>query len=153
MTTYTDDYLDLLEGIRDAYEQPALDVLKRVADACRERGMEVRGEPFPMHDDDYRWVLVVWRDRTARERGDDELIDITLELVEERSYDDEAGYGVNFGVSVVEYGGRVLGDLQPFNFTPDVWVDARDPKAVLERFDIIRDADPFGVPDLIARAS
>jgi hypothetical protein len=154
MTTATDDYADLLEGLRDAYEQPALDVLKRVSDACLDRGMVVRGDPFPMHDDDYRWVLVVWRDQAARDRaGDDELIDITLEVAEERSYDNQGDYGVNFGLTIVEYGGRVLGGLAPFNYTDQCWVDARDPVAVLERFDMIRHTDPYGVPEQILRES
>lgn len=139
-------YEDLMEGLREAYEAPAMAYMTRVRDVIRGAGMYA-ADPFDMHDDDYRWVVMAWR---GPERGpDDDGIDLTLEVAEERSYDDEEGFGVSFGLTIVEYGGRVLSQCQPHNFTPEVWVDAQDPAAVLARWRELESADLSALPDLI----
>jgi hypothetical protein len=132
MTTAADtSYEDLMEGLAAAYHDRAIALLVRVRDAARALGMYAT-DPFDMHDDDYRWTLGVWR---TPYRGDDaEGVDVTLEIAEERAYDDEDGHGVNFGLMAVEYGGLIICGFQPHNFTPSVWVDALDPEATLERW-------------------
>lgn len=57
--------------------------------------------------------------------------------------------GVNFGLDIVEYGGIILGGLAPFNYSPEVWVDSRNPDAVLARWHVFEDADISDIPDLI----
>lgn len=93
------------------------------------------GEPFDMSDDVYRWSLMV---------GDpgniDGHIDVTIEIAEAQAYGDDPADGINFGLTVARYGGEVLADVQPYNFTPQCWVAASDTEAVRERWELFADA-------------
>jgi hypothetical protein len=140
------EYSAVIEAVKDAYQERALALLRRVADACRDEGL-IADEPFDMSADSFEWCLYVWR--TPLKRNDKDLVDVMLEIPEEREYDGGGGFGLNFGLSITEYGGRLLGQLQPYNYTPDVWVDARDANAVAARWQIIENADLSEIPDLI----
>lgn len=47
--------------------------------------------------------------------------DWKVELSDSEPYDGTKGQG-NIGLAAVEQGGRILCDIHPFNFTPQVWV-------------------------------
>jgi hypothetical protein len=141
------EYSAVIEAVKDAYQERVLALLGRIAEACRGEDLIVEG-PHDLSDDNFRWTLFVYR--TPLKRDDEDLVDVTLEIVEGADYDGrEAAFGINFGIDVVEYGGRQLGGLQPYNFTPDVWVDARDADAVAARWQLIEDAEISEIPDLI----
>lgn len=140
---------DAIDLVWLRYGSKMRDLLKQIAEACEESGVYC-GEPFDMSGDDYQWSMMAWRTRSDRaaklhERG----IDITVQIAESREYDGEKPTGINFGLDIVEWGGRMLGGLTPFNYTEDCWVDARDREAVSDRWKILSDADVSEIPHLI----
>jgi hypothetical protein len=143
-------YDALIESLAKEYGPKALDYLKSIALACHEHGLASVG-PYDLSDDYYRWSMKVWRTsvRTAR---DEDSIDVTIEIAEERGYESEPCYGLNFGLDLVEYGGRVIGVWAPYNYTPLCWVDVREPQEVADRWSMFASADVNGIPDLILEA-
>lgn len=142
------EYDEIIERIKDAYEYRALAFLRKCAGALTSAGY-FPNEPLPMHGDDYEWSMGVWFDKDMTDY--ENSASVTLTLQEARSYgDDDHPYGITFGLMITEYGGRVLGQFQPFNYTPDCWVDARDDKAVSERWAQLRNCDISTLPELIS---
>lgn len=147
MTTTRDEAYDkLMESVAAEYGPKALDLLKRVAAVCEEHRLAVN-EPYDLSTDDYRWAMRVWRglDRTQ----DEGSVDVTVEIAEEREYERGDGYGLNFGLEIVEWGGRILGGFAPYNYTPDVWVDARNPSELADRWSLLENVDLHSIPLLI----
>lgn len=58
---------------------------------------------------------------------------IEFELLFSESTDGEKG-GVAFGTHIVRWGGRVVGDCTPGNYTSGLWVPRSDSEAVEARF-------------------
>ena len=130
--TETHDYETGLELVKHAYEDRAMTLLSRIAAACRAAGLTVPNGPYDFSVDTYQWSLTVYR--TPLRRDSEDLADVTLEIVEERDYDDEEGWGINFGLVIAEWGGRVLAERQLYNFTPGVWADIRDTAGLEQRW-------------------
>lgn len=141
-----EEYGRIIEAVRKEYEPKILGLLRNIGQVCQGAGLTAK-EPYSMCDDEYRWSLTVYRDKAGKDL--DSAVDISVVLAEGREYDGGDGFGINFGLSVVEYGGRILGGLEPFNYTPDVWVDARLPLLVKDRWQIMQDADMTAIPALI----
>jgi len=131
------------EAIKDKYEPRILAVLTRIAETLREAGYAV-DDPIDLSCDQYWWSLLVHGDN--EENG----IDISFKICESDQYDGEEG-GVNFSLDIVEFGGRVLGGLCPYNYTPHCWVDRNDEEAVEERFAIFEQADPADIVPILER--
>ena len=146
----TDGYSGIIEKVRDAYEPKILGLLNKIRDVLIADSL-IAGEPFDMSSDDYAWSMIICRHPELRAPGlrDKDLVDISIEISEERAYDGGSGYGLNFSLTITERGGVELGQLRPYNYTPGVWVDARDPEAVAARWQIMKDADIDDIPDLI----
>jgi hypothetical protein len=142
------DYGNLMEARAETFRPRARALLLRIAEVCLSAGMTADSEPIDLTDDSYRWSLRVWR--AGADRTNENCIDVTVEMAEAREYgDDDEPYGVNFGVDIVEWGGTVIGGLSPFNYTPEVWIDARDSSAMDERFALLERANIDSIPDLI----
>ena len=103
-------------------------------------------EPFDITDEEYGWSMAVGNIDTQKAGGID--FHITESKVRDGS-DDGIGFFLHFG----EWGGRILGDYCPYNYTPQVWVDPNDEDAVEERFAMYEDPnlDLFD-DDAIARS-
>jgi hypothetical protein len=140
------DYADHLEKVKDLYEPKIRALLKRIREVLEDEGLTVH-DPYFLDGDYYSWSMTVHRH--PGDHADDDGADITVEIAEERYYDDPEGWGINFGLDVVDYGGIILGGLTPFNYSPEVWVDSRNPDAVLARWHVLEDADISDIPDLI----
>lgn len=138
----------LIEGIKVEYSDRAITVLNEIKAVCERAGMPC-DEPGPMHDDTYRWAMSVWRTEADKQEGYEKCIDVWLEIAEAHEYGDEPDDGVNFGISITEWGGRILGDLTPHNYTDECWVAASDADAVEERWLEIENAGFDNVPFLI----
>src|SRR5690349_16462472 len=110
---YTIEWAD---KIHDEYGPRALALLERMRAVCIEAGLHCPDEPFDFSSDDIRWCLKVFR--TPDENDYDNLVDVTIELAEAHEYGDEPVDGANWGLDIVEWGGRILGGLTPFNYTP-----------------------------------
>jgi hypothetical protein len=138
-------YADNVDCIRERYAARIVGILTVVQSHLREAGFET-DEPCEMSCDDYRWSLLVYREG---KRGNDADVDITLEIAESLQFEGTED-GINFSIHVVETGGRILGTLCPYNYTPDVWVDAGDSDAIEARFKLVEDADHESIVELIA---
>jgi hypothetical protein len=133
------------EDIKDKYEQRILVLLTKIAETLREAGYTV-DEPIDLSCDQYCWSLLVHGDGN----GDEDTIDISFRICESEQYDGEEG-GVNFMLDIVEWGGRILGGLTPFNYTSQCWVDRSDQEEVEERFAIFEQADPADIVPILER--
>lgn len=141
-TLSREDYTEVLDSLYQRTAPLAIAALTAIGEVCKAAGMKVT-EPVDLSVDTYEWNLSVYRSAT------DEGVDISLEIAESVEYDGEVEFGVNFGVTAVEYGGRVLAGFTPFNFTSDCWVDARDTDAVDARWALIDAADFTALPALL----
>lgn len=131
----------VIEAVKDRYETRIKTILNTIKASLIEKGWRVVNadeQPYEMFDTEFSWWLSAYR--PGRD-DDDGMVDVRIEISEGRSYgDDDIPNGINFGLQAVEWGGRPLGGLQPFNFTKDVWVDAGDEEAVEARFMLIEEA-------------
>lgn len=128
---------DLAKPVRDLYAARIIVFLKRVQTAARALGYTFRQGPYEVSYDEYRWELVGRRPGG----GPEDLVDFSLTIAEAASYGDEPAEGINFAFDVVGYGGRLLGGITPYNYTPQVWVRVDDTAAVEARFRLIEEAD------------
>lgn len=150
-------YEKVIEALAKTYGPRALALLKRIGEVCEEAGFVVEPEPGDLSADDYRWALSVCRPGAHSpvpeppNHWDKDAIDISVEIAEASEYGDEDhdGYGLNFALDIVEYGGRILGGLTPYNYTDECWVDARDSEAVEARWKLLEDTCLDEIPYLI----
>jgi hypothetical protein len=140
-------YADNVDRIRERYASRIIGILTVIQSHLRGAGFET-DDPCEMSSDDYRWSLLVYRDGTPGNLSDAD-VDITLEIAESLQFEGTED-GINFSIHVVETGGRILGTLCPYNYTPDVWVDAGDSDAIEVRFKLVEDAHHESIVELIA---
>ncbi len=126
----------VIEAVAQEYEPKIRAFLERLRGQLHDLGYDTT-DVIDLTDDEFRWSVSTTEDGAV---GDD-CVDFTLEIAEAKSYGDDPETGINFGLTIVEYGGRILGQLQPYNFTPEVWVDARDKDAIAARWQIFDNAD------------
>jgi hypothetical protein len=143
-----------VDEIHDRYKDRALVILGRIQKALQKKGYDVSG-PFDMHDEDFRWYVVVEKDEEkARDpKGHfraklPQSVDVSFVMAESELWDGSEG-GINFLVDIVADDGRVLGGLAPYNYTEKVWVPRDDETAVEERFQILEQADPEGAVECV----
>lgn len=134
----SDNYSEILEGVKYRYGIKALILLSKIRDYLTANGYAVLS-PYAMCDDTYQWSMTVLR--VPEPEHDRDKIDITVEIPEERDYEDPEGYGINFGMEITEHGGKFLGRFEPYNFTPECWVDARNLEAVAERWQLLENPE------------
>lgn len=131
----------VLEAVRERYDKRINDLLIDLVERLEREGYVI-GAPFTMHDDVFRWTIDGHTSKRAHADNDDtQRFDLTFEVPEANVYGEDSFYGINFGINIVENGGAIIGGLSPYNFTDDIWVDARDDDAVEARFKLIEDAD------------
>lgn len=149
-----DDTLDrnaVMEQIKDDYDERIMAKLEQIRQDALATGWTA-GPSYRMHDDDYRWSFACWP-TAERDSNDAGTIDCTIEIGEASGYgDDDQPFGMSFRLDVVEYGGVILGQFAPYNYTPEVWVDGRDAAAVEERWLHIEQGTTAFVADLLANA-
>jgi hypothetical protein len=142
----TTDIAKAIDAVKADYEGAILTVLTDCAETLTKAGFYA-DEPYDMCGDEYRWTFSVWR---TPERGEiEDSIDVSLEIAEAATYGDEPESGINFGLDVVEWGGRILGGMTPFNYTDECWVDAFDEEAVAERWSYFEAIRPEELVQLI----
>lgn len=142
---------DAIDLVWLRYSSKMRGLLEQIAAACEDNGVYC-DKPFDMSGDDYQWSMTAWRsrsDRMAKIPDNERCVEISVKIDESREYDGELPSGINFSVDIVEWGGRMLGGLAPFNYTDKVWVDARNREAVSDRWQILADAEVGEVPYLI----
>ncbi len=132
-------------GIKRKYVKRIRAILNAIKASLVEAGFEVEG-PYDMTADEYYWSLIV-----TYGPGENDKADVSFKIFESREYDG-SDEGINIGIDVVEFGGRILGGLTPYNYSPLVWVDLNDAEGIEDRFQIIEQADPDDVVPLLERA-
>jgi hypothetical protein len=140
------------EQVKDKYAARILAVMNCIRTELQDAGFTV-DEPWFSDGDDYRWEMVVHLADTpagAETEIHDDDVDIAFKICESQEYDGTDA-GVNFALDIVEFGGRVLGGLCPFNYSEDVWVPLDSEDAIEERFRIMEQADTSAIPSLIER--
>jgi len=134
----------VIAAIADRYDGRCLELLTQIQAALAEEVAFEQG-PFAETLDDFRWSLVGLR------AYDGMKIHLTIILAESAQYDGEDEFGINWRLEVVEESGRELIGWSPFNYTPNVWVDARDELRVEERFAYFAAIDMVTLTDAVAR--
>lgn len=133
------------EQIRDAYHPRILALLGVLATKLKNSGFSV-DEPDILDDmDEYRWGFMI---DFEKDLGPNKKVIIDMRIAESEQYDGSAN-GVTFAIDMVESGGRILGGMVPFNYTPEVWVSRDDPEGIQARFVLFEDADFEGCVDLV----
>lgn len=143
------DYDGLFAWLKDEYEPKALSLLRKVRDLCIAAGLQA-DEPTDASADDWRWEMGVWTSDKMREEGKGISVAITLE--EEREHDGGEGWGMGWALSAIGWEGQIIAELRPYNYTPEVWVDARESDEVLSRWSLIEDSNIAQIPQLIKEA-
>lgn len=118
-----------IDKVVERYHERAIKLLKQIAQEVEVSypNLSVSG-PVTLQDS---WSIIV------RPKGADETIDITLQVCDSEECDGTEN-GVNFSISVVTEGGKILGGLTPYNYTDSVWVSRDDEEAVETRFNLLR---------------
>lgn len=129
-------YKQRIAAIKDKYNDRAIKILAGIRDDLLAEKFEC-DEPEFMDGDLYKWSMIASRPGC----GDDEKrLDISISLVEQQEFEGE-GEGITFRWDMIEWGGAILGEIAPYNYTSDVWVDSTDEQAVEVRFGLIEQAD------------
>lgn len=119
--------------VHDAYKDRIQAYLNSLRDELKRLGWDVT-EVYDRTDESYAYCFGAAGD--GAKIGDESAIDITFEIPEAIHYGDDPG-GLSFGVQAVEFGGIIIGGIQPYNFTDLCWVDGTDEGAVEDRFRLI----------------
>jgi hypothetical protein len=139
---------DRVEEIKDRYAARIVKVLESIRAELQAAGYHV-DEPFDMSCDSFSWSLLVRIGSKPEDAATDGDVDINLKIAESTEYDgDGSEEGINFSLDVVEYGGRIMGGLTPYNYTRDVWVSLDDADAIEARFSIFEETDPATILNL-----
>ena len=139
-------YNERIELLAERYNDRSLAVLNRMKEELVCEGYDCEG-PFDMHGDDYRWYLLAQRPGTTDEENRCEL---TIIIAEQFNYEGH-GRGLTFRFDAVEWGGAILGECCPYNYTPDVWVDSFDDESVEARWRLMEELDVSGLAELLCR--
>jgi hypothetical protein len=130
-----------IEAVYNAYAPRVLHLLVQIRDILVVAGLEVEHEPYDMSDDDYRWALDLRRRDLSSGNPGEERISCLVELVESMHNDEELLDGINFRLSITDWADHDFCWIEPYNFTPQVWVSAHDLDAVEARWRLIETAD------------
>lgn len=146
------DYVDRVEALVGKYEPRILAVLGNVREVFVGGGWTLLGKPYHMLDEEHSWWVTFLPPGAAPGEVRDDAVDVRFE-VNEQCVHDADGEGVTFRVDVTRYGGAVLGELSPGNYTEECWLSLDDPGAIEERFKIFERADPGEVVALVRRGA
>jgi len=135
------------EQIKKKYEARIMSILKKTAGALRDAGFVVDA-PADMCGDQHQWSFGVHFGNP--EEFEDHDIDVSFTICESEYYDGTKG-GVNFSISFVEVGGRMVGECTPYNYTSEVWVPMKDNRLIEDRFQGMEEIDPESAVELIRK--
>jgi hypothetical protein len=154
----------LCEKLEKEYEPLIITVLEEVRKGLHERGFTC-DEVYDMSNGDehgVRQVITVsfpalyddrepydpnqlrfWEETPEEEEEPQlaESVDISIEMTFATPLGETGPTcqeGVTFRADIVCYGGRILGEIAPFNYTPECFVDADDEEEVRNRWDFFK---------------
>lgn len=129
------------EEIKTKYEENILQILSNISDclADENEGWKI-GAINEMHDDEYKWGMLISKSDEDPIELDDDDIDISFTILESEHNDGEEK-GISFSIEAVTVGGSQVARLAPYNYTSDVWVDREDSERVDRRFKLVQNVD------------
>lgn len=135
------------EQIKEKYDEPIMDILSDISSYLADSGHYIVGTPFDMHSNTYQWLFTLYRrpDNSDLSEPDNKDIDFTITIAESEFWVGKEN-GVNFMFDIVEWGGRIIGNFAPGNYTENCWVCRDDDAAVEARFQLFKK----GLEDLSA---
>lgn len=131
------DYANRVEQIANTYDTRIMALLETIRQNIGSIGGYESVEPYTMHDDNYRWAFAT---KNAEGHVAEGSIDVMVELVESRDCDGEdAPAGLNWTLRLTKFGGETIGGIEPYNFTPAVWVPLDNDRQIEDRFKLIEE--------------
>lgn len=119
---------DVIDAIRSTYEDRIMRGLEGIRDSADAWNL-FADDPYANTDgDEYAWALHLW---PTDDRKAEDMVVVTVTLAEDEG---EPEPFVSFGLTIIGHGGVVIGFFQPFNVTPECWVNGRDDEAVEMRW-------------------
>jgi hypothetical protein len=94
-------------------------------------------------EEGYGWHLTVGAEPDG--------VDVTLTIEDAVEYGDyeKADQGATIGLRAVKFGGEILGVVQPYNYTPDCWVELKPWQAAREEMRLRLGEIRQTIPDLV----
>lgn len=118
-----DEYQAFVTRAHNHVKPRIIGYLKRLGTEFSNAGYEVEygtdGEPIDLTDTEYRYAFMV------KGEGLGEGVDVSFEIAESMGYEGSDD-GINFGLSIVAYGGEIIGGMCPYNYTSEVWTKDAD---------------------------
>jgi hypothetical protein len=133
------NYNERLKEIKNTYESRILKILNNMKSELEKSGFTT-DEPGDISVEQYQYEMMV---QTSKEP-----VSITFQIDESIEYDGTED-GLNFSIMVVGDGGLILGQVSPYNYTPEVWVNIDDKEGIEKRFKILERVDPHSIVDLL----
>jgi len=127
-------YQARVQEIATEYEAPMRRMLKEIVEVLVNMGFEC-SDLYDMTDSELSWSFTCTPVGEDKEKSFDVQITINESAEHSGTYD-----GINFSLNVGYWGGLIVGDCTPYNYTERVWVDAGDAAAVKERWREFSDA-------------
>ena len=127
-------YMTAVDALTTELAPRILAWLNKASAALTAAGYEASSPAFDMSDDEYRYVveLHVGEAHTP--------LSLVVTIDEQAAYEGE-GDGINFHFLMTTEGGRILAEMAPYNFTPQVWVPVADHAALIARWELIEQSD------------
>ncbi|HEX2986703.1 MAG TPA: hypothetical protein VHS06_00795 [Chloroflexota bacterium] len=120
-----------LQAIHEQYSPRIQALLEGLASALRHAGYTVAGPDDSSGYEDFVWRMLVTTGERQEPQDDD--IDVHFWICDSESWAGDNG-GISVLLDLVTFGGRLVGQFCPMNYTPKVWVPREDPDAIEERF-------------------
>lgn len=137
------DAQGVIGKVNERYKARIFALIKLISAEFVEDGWMLTGGIQDWTDTTYRYI----QGMRHPQRSDPKVAapaGIEVEIVEAVQCDGAPADGINFRVDIGDEQGHQI-DFQPHNFTPEVWVHARDAKAVEARF---REIEGFDYSDI-----
>ena len=134
---------EVIGYVNGRYQKRIFDVINAVAAQFIKDGWIMLGGIQDMTDTEYTYRQMM----RHPQRSDPKVAapaGIQFEIVEAVQFDGAPADGINFRLNIGDEQRHEI-DIQPHNFTPQVWVHARDAKAVEARFREIESIDFTGI--------
>jgi hypothetical protein len=133
------EWNELAERLKDRLKADIECLLGTIRDCLVKKGHACTEVEF-WDGDDYSWHVRVTPQTKDMDRQEMvpvgcKDIDLTIGIVESKECEDSED-GIAFRMDVVADGGEILGQLCPYNYTPELWVDIYDDEAVNERWEL-----------------
>lgn len=136
------EYTAHINTVYETYKPLIEALLDQIGKRLTAHGLQV-SNIVDLSTDDYQWSMVVRNPGAPNEHS----VDFEVEIVEQRLHEGQ-GWGVSFRLGLRGWGGLVISDFAPHNYTRNWVVNSRDPEAVAARwaeFATVGDADTFEV--------